>query len=140
MFFSGFILSSVSRSVQRQHGERTLRPGVFSNVTTPPPHSVSSSRCFGQHGEVQHPGSLQLQHADAVRPRAGSVRGSAGGVVRPGPQRHQQTATASGNAHRAPNALFSSLNVNVGRIHTMPPLTNKPLKSPTQSEKAFVGM
>lgn len=56
-------------------------------------------RRAGQHGEVQRPGHLQLQHADAVGPGEGSVRGRQGGLVRLGPQRHQQAAAAAGNTH-----------------------------------------
>lgn len=84
---------------------------------------MSFSRCVGQHGEVQHSGSVQLQHADSVRPRKGFVRRSAGGVVRPGPKRHQQTATASGKrTHKAhfKGSIFPFkaiiINFNMGRI------------------------
>ena len=91
-----FIQSSVSRSAERKD-DLFWQFCIISHVTV---HlRVFFSRCAGQHGEVQRPGSLQLQHADSVRPREVSVRRRAGGVVRPGPQRHQQTATATGNTH-----------------------------------------
>lgn len=58
---------------------------------------VSLFRCVGQHGKVQRSGSVQLQHADSVRPRKDSVCRSTRSIVRPGPQRHQQTVTDTGN-------------------------------------------
>lgn len=67
--------------------------------------SLLPCRCVGQHGEVQRPGRVQLQHADPVRPREGPVHRGAGGAVRPGPQRHQQTAAAAGKT-RATGALL----------------------------------
>lgn len=92
MFFSGFIRSSFNRAGVLYSSY--VLSVMFWCIC------ASLSRCVGQHGEVQRSGSVQLQHADSVRPREGFVRWSTGGVVRPGPQWHQQTATATGNTHK----------------------------------------
>lgn len=96
MFFSGFY-SVICQQISGKERWSVLAVVYHQWCNGASAHVFS--RCAGQHGEVQRPGSLQLQHADSVRPWEGSVRRRAGGVVRPGPQRHQQTATASGNTH-----------------------------------------
>lgn len=70
--------------------------------------SLFPCRCAGQHGEVQRPGRVQLQHANAVRAREGAVHRRAGGALRPGPQRHQQTAATAGETHNSALAAASA--------------------------------
>lgn len=76
---------------------RRLPPDRYQNRND----ALFSCRCVGQHGEVQRPGRVQLQHADPVRPGEGPVHRGAGGALRPGPQRHQQTAAATGKTRAA---------------------------------------